>query len=125
MATEHFTDAELSCRCGCGLLPSRAFQDKNERLRRLWGKPLIVSSAKRCPAHNRKVSTTGDNGPHTKDAIDYVVAPEDVWGFVRLAMNNGFTGIGVHQRGPYDKRFVHLDDLPNEPGQPRPRVWSY
>jgi hypothetical protein len=123
--TPNFSNAELACRCGCGALPSRRFMDKVQRLRRLWDRPLTVSSAKRCPAHNQTVSATGPDGPHTKDAIDFVIPAEDVWGFVRLAMSEGFTGIGVHQRGPHAKRFIHLDDLPNEPGQPRPRIWSY
>lgn len=125
MATLNFTDEEFNCNCGCGALPSRQFQDKVQYLRTLWGKPLKVSSARRCPVYNQQVSSTGPDGPHTKDAIDFEMSGEDVWHFVRLAMNNGFTGIGVHQRGPHDKRFVHLDDLPDEPGQPRPRVWSY
>jgi hypothetical protein len=35
------------------------------------------------------------------------------------------TGIGVAQRGPHDKRFIHLDDLKNSEQNPRPWIWSY
>jgi hypothetical protein len=42
---------------------------------------------------------------------------------MRLALAKGFTGIGVQQKG--GGRFIHLDNLPNGPGQPRPTVWSY
>lgn len=34
-----------------------------------------------------------------------------------------FTGIGIQQKG--GDRYIHLDNLPNAPGQPRPTVWSY
>ncbi len=34
-------------------------------------------------------------------------------------------GIGIKQKGDYASRFVHLDDLPNGSGQPRPWCWSY
>jgi hypothetical protein len=40
-----------------------------------------------------------------------------------LAPQFGFTGIGFKQKGVI--RFVHLDALPNEIGQPRPTIWSY
>jgi zinc D-Ala-D-Ala carboxypeptidase len=40
-----------------------------------------------------------------------------------LALEQGFTGIGVSQKGAI--RFIHVDDLPDAPGQPRPTIWSY
>jgi zinc D-Ala-D-Ala carboxypeptidase len=42
---------------------------------------------------------------------------------IRMALSVGFTGIGVKQHGA--GRFIHLDDLPNAEGQPRPHLWSY
>ena len=123
--TPHFTGDELSCRCGCGMLPEHDFMEKVETLRELYGKPLIVTSAARCPQHNAKVSGTGLNGPHTTGrAIDFGVSGHDAHRLLSLALSMpGFTGIGVNQKGT--DRFIHLDDLPNKPGQPRPTVWSY
>jgi uncharacterized protein YcbK (DUF882 family) len=120
-----FSDKELACRCDCGTLPPADFRAKCERLRERYGKPLIVTSGARCPEHNAKVSGTGRTGPHTKRAIDFAVRGTDALRLIDLALEQGFTGIGVSQKGPHDERFIHLDDLPNEPGQPRPWIWSY
>ena len=127
--TPNFSEAELTCRCGCGMLPKRDFMEKIERLRVAYGKPMSVTSAARCPAHNSKVSKTGRTGPHTTGrAIDIGVDREDAFDLLMLVgrMNTlglGITGIGVQQKG--GGRFLHFDDLTDEPGQPRPTVWSY
>lgn len=95
-----------------------------ELLRLAFGNPMIVSSAARCPKHNIDVSETGENGPHTTGrAIDFSVSGADARKLVHLAIEYGFTGIGVNQKG--DKRFVHVDDLADGIGQPRPWIWTY
>jgi hypothetical protein len=42
---------------------------------------------------------------------------------LRAALNAGFTGIGVKQKGK--GRFIHLDDIEDSGDRPRPWVWSY
>lgn len=103
--------------------------EKLEALRTRYGRPLVVSSGARCPAYNATVSGTGETGPHTTgQAVDLVIARGEAFNLLRLVYQQthlgvGFTGIGFKQHG--DKRFMHLDDLPNAPGQPRPTIWSY
>lgn len=121
--TKNFKPAEVACKCGCGALPSQEFMNDVQALRDMVGFPLQVTSGKRCPTHNNAVSRTGFDGPHTKDAIDFAVSHGQALKLVRCALLAGFTGIGVQQKG--DGRFIHLDKLPNEPGQPRPTIWSY
>jgi uncharacterized protein YcbK (DUF882 family) len=122
--TPHFSSVELACKCGCGKLPRLAFMEKIETLRLAYGKPLKVTSAARCPEHNVKVSGTGGTGPHTTGrAIDFAIDRGDAYQLASLAFASGFTGIGFQQKG--SNRFLHVDDLPNAPGQPRPTVWSY
>lgn len=127
--TPHFTvagDPKLTCSCGCGLLPEQDFMDKAERVRMRCGFPLKVASAARCPAYNTLVSTTGLDGPHTKlRAIDFELCGAQALIVVDAMRAEGFSGIGISQKGPHDKRFVHGDDLPDAPGQPRPWIWSY
>lgn len=113
----------MKCKCGCGLLPPPDFRAKLERLRERFGKPLRVTSGARCPEHNAKVSSTGRDGPHTKGAADLAVRGADALRLIDLAVEQGFTGIGVQQKG--EGRFIHVDDLPDAPGQPRPHIWSY
>ena len=99
--------------------------EKVERLRIRYGMPMPVTSCARCPDHNEKESATKSRtGPHTTGrAIDIAVRGLNAWLLLRLALQEGFTGIGINQKG--DDRFLHIDDLPNAEGQPRPTVWSY
>jgi uncharacterized protein YcbK (DUF882 family) len=106
------------------MLPDEDFMALVEKLRQLVGFPLKVSSAARCPSHNQAVSATGRSGPHTTGrAIDFAVSHGQAVAVISAALQLKITGIGVQQKG--SGRFIHLDDLPNAAGQPRPTVWSY
>jgi zinc D-Ala-D-Ala carboxypeptidase len=121
---KYFTIEEFACKhCGRVVMDG-AFLEDVDQMRGLFGKPLVVTSGYRCPDHNAAVSSTGRTGPHTTGhAADFAVSHADALQLVRLALVIGFTGIGVNQKGT--GRFIHLDDLPNAPGQPRPTLWSY
>lgn len=123
--TPHFSAAELTCKCGCGMLPQEDFVQKVEGLRVAFGRALSVSSAARCAKYNLTVSNTGLEGPHTTGrAIDLLVDRKNTFELLELVFSlGGFTGVGIKQHG--GGRFVHLDDLPNSPEHPRPTVWSY
>jgi len=107
------------------MLPEADFMAKIEALRVACGFPLPVSSGARCPSHNAAVSKTGRTGPHTTGrAIDLAVSHGQAFEVLSVALKSGFfTGIGINQKG--GGRFIHLDDLPNVSGQPRPTLWSY
>ena len=54
--SEHFSDAELQCHCGCGVNDcTQALVDALETFRAVVGQPVIVDDAYRCPAHNRAI----------------------------------------------------------------------
>ena len=54
--SEHFSDAELQCHCGCGVNDcTQALVDALEAFRAAVGYPVIVDCAYRCPAHNRAI----------------------------------------------------------------------
>jgi uncharacterized protein YcbK (DUF882 family) len=120
----YFKISEFACRhCGENLI-DHIFVEELDQLRHELGFPLIVSSGYRCPEYNKQVAHTGEKGPHTTGrAVDLSVAREQAYKVIRLATEKGFTGIGVSQKG--ESRFLHLDNLPNAPGQPRPTIWSY
>lgn len=119
-------DPKLACSCGCGMLPEQDFMEKVQVVRDIVGKPLPVNSGARCPTYNAKVSGTEKSGPHTTGrAIDFGVSGTLAHRLIAVLIQEGFTGIGVSQKGPHGKRFIHADDLPNGPGCPRPWVWSY
>ena len=96
-----------------------------DRLRAVVGFPLAVSSGYRCPAYNARLSSTGAAGPHTTGkAVDVPLVGSKALKLVETAASLGFTGIGINQRGPHNKRFIHLDKLTPQEG-PRPWIWSY
>jgi zinc D-Ala-D-Ala carboxypeptidase len=125
--SEHFSDAELRCKCGCGRnLMREGFMRKLESLRVYLGFPMSVSSAYRCPTHNSSVSSTGLDGPHTTGrAIDIAVHGSAALKIIGRAKEFGFSGVGVSQKGTHGSRFIHLDDLDSTSRRPRPHVWSY
>ena len=114
---EYFTDREVSCKCGCGLIAPTDSLYRLYALRLLWGKPIIINSAIRCPAHNKKVG--GANGsthlPASKRngisrswggcGFDIRThSPQEQRALESLAIQCGFTGIGE------GKTFIHIDD---------------
>ena len=102
------------------------FLDKVEHLRAVVGRPLIINSGYRTPEHNAAVSATGENGPHTTGrAVDIRVYGAHALDVIRAAFAVGFTGIGLSQKGSVSSRFVHLDDLTEGDGYPRPNLWTY
>lgn len=129
--TEHFSETELSCRCGKCEFPGmdEEFMDLIEAVRTDpgWKRPMVISSAYRCPEHNNRVSSTGYDGPHTSGkAIDIRVSGKDAWDLMGVASSYEFTGVGVAQKGNHQSRFIHLDLLSDEETKgPRPWIWSY
>lgn len=120
----YFKPDEFKCRhCGQNLI-DLSFVKKLDELRHLCGFPLIVTSGYRCPEYNKKVSTTGEDGPHTTGhAADLAVSRHRAYDLLRHTFVVGFTGIGIQQKGV--SRFVHLDDLEEPSHSPRPTIWSY
>ena len=118
------TDSKLACPCGCGLLPD---QDALERLQRARNRTHFgwpITSGARCPEYNSKVSGTGLTGPHTTGrAFDIGVLGMQALEVLEALLAEGFTGIGVSQKG--SQRFLHADDLTEQDGFPRPYIWSY
>lgn len=120
-------DKRMACEC-CGrvaVIP--AFMDRMDRLREVYGHPIVVASWYRCPRHNAKVSKTGLNGPHTTGrAVDVPVYGKRALKLFSVAEKLGFFGVGAKQHGVHAKRFLHVDDLEDhDTTGPRPWLWTY
>ncbi len=100
------------------------FMDRLEALRSQLDFPFIVSSGFRAASHDKSI---GGAGVHpTGRAVDLAIYGEWAFRVIALAGEAGFTGIGAKQHGPRQRRFIHLDDLPeDDPLHPRPWVWTY
>lgn len=113
---------EVACK-HCGLIRVEDyFLDEIQTLRDAYGLPIYFSSFYRCPVHNKKVSSTGSTGPHTKGAADLIVNHDRAIKILSIATQLKFTGIGVSQRGPISSRFIHLDMVSRSYGR---ALWSY
>ncbi len=118
----HFSVQELASR-DTGILEMESeFLDRLQELRARFKRPMIITSGYRTPEENARKSTTGHTGPHTTGrAVDVKVTnAKDRYELIALALDCGFTGVGVA------KSFIHLDDVPKgNPVIPRPAVWVY
>jgi uncharacterized protein YcbK (DUF882 family) len=121
MTKGYFSKGELKC-SHCG----EYFFNKNTLLRlngvrEEFGKPMLVTSGYRCKEYN---SLRGFTQTHaTGQAVDISCSRKDAFKLLKIALNFGFTGIGIKQKG--EGRFIHLDDLATNEERIRPTIWSY
>jgi len=120
--TEHFTENEIACRCGCGANNICCYTlDYLELFREYIGLPIIVTSACRCKAHNAREGGSVTSWHISTDkiqcyAVDVRVEGLESGELMRMAerfdqaaiLGNGFffTGRGVYP----DKGIIHLDN---------------
>lgn len=120
------TDANLRCQhCG-NVHMDHFFMCSMDDTRRILGFPLGVNSGYRCKQYDQNIG--GANVHPTGHALDSPIAGDRAYELIQYAVSpeSPFTGIGIYQKGPWDKRYVHLDDLPpGIPNHPRPRIWTY
>ena len=108
MLSEHFSRAEMACKC-CGELPeqgiSQALLEGLEKLRTAIGdKPINVSSGYRCPVKNRQADGV-PNSDHMKGkAADIWVKGMSAYE-LGLKCQNIFDGVGIYE----EDDFVHVD----------------
>jgi zinc D-Ala-D-Ala carboxypeptidase len=127
MLTKNFSVAELQCSC-CGLSDMDPdFMKILQNIRDEMKRPLKISSGVRCAKRNAQVSSTGSNGPHVPRkngtaASDILIAGADALRMIDIARKHGVSGVGISQRGPHNRRFIHLDTITDHP---RPTMWSY
>jgi uncharacterized protein YcbK (DUF882 family) len=116
----NFKADEFSCKhCGQNKMQPE-FMDKLQELRNLYGKPMKITSGYRCPKHPIEAAKKASGAHSTGLAADIGVDGSEAHKILSLALQLGFTGIGVQQKGA--GRFIHVDTVKSPP---RPNVWSY
>lgn len=115
----NFSEAELRCKHSgkCEMHPE--FMRRLQQVRDVFGKPMTVTSGYRDRTHpiEARKDTPGEHS--TGRAVDIGVQGADALRLIRIALDAGFTRIGVQQKGI--GRFIHLGDNPAFP----PGIWSY
>ena len=95
--------------------------DTLQRMRVVYGKPIIISSGYRDVTHPVE-RNKGSRGEHTYGlAVDIKCRGEDAYNLLDLALEYEVPRIGVSQSG--DARFLHLGFA--REGFPSPWIWSY
>lgn len=110
----NFTKEEFDCsETGENDMKPR-FLEMLQMLREQYGKPMKITSGYRSPNHNieKRKSKPGTHA-HGIAADIYCTGP-DKFRLVKLAINSGFTGIGVASN------FIHLDC-----SRERCAIWGY
>ena len=101
---EHFRLREFECPCCHCVRLSSALLAALVELRREWGKPILISSGYRCPAHNTRVKGAPRSLHMVGQAAD-VVVPLNEQGVVEiLARRSGFSQLISYGR----RNFMHL-----------------
>jgi zinc D-Ala-D-Ala carboxypeptidase len=103
-----FTPDELACRGTGALLVDPRALDMLQSLRNRLGRPMIVTSAYRSPAHNARVGGAARSRHLQGIAFDVRMDNHDPEAFVAQARAVGFHGIGTYPR----QGFVHIDARP-------------
>lgn len=101
----NFSPAEIACRGTGSLRINEEALDKLQALRDRLGKPLIVRSAYRSPAHNRAVGGAPRSKHMDGTAFDIAMANHDPVAFEAAARAVGFLGFGYYPRSG----FMHID----------------
>ena len=120
---KYFTEEELICRHCNEVGMNDEFMQKVDALREKMGFSFPVNSAYRCANHPIEARKASPGAHASGRAIDIGVRGEAAYKLLQGALEAGFTGIGISQKG--GSRFVHLDDLECSEGRPRPHIWSY
>ena len=122
---EYFTEEELKCKGTDECLMDKEFMARLVALRKEFNEPMVISSGYRHASYNQVIGGA-KNSPHLYGkAVDVLVSGRTAYRLMKMAMKHGFTGIGISQRGPHEKRFLHIDTMVNSDIHPRPWVWSY
>ena len=115
-----FTKAEFDCKHTGNNEMQHKFMLKLVELRKLFNQPMRITSGYRDPSHPVEAKKTHSNGEHTKGkCCDVACSPQDRYRLVALAIQLGFTRIGVANS------FIHLGTATSEDGLPSPAIWIY
>jgi uncharacterized protein YcbK (DUF882 family) len=122
---KYFTREELKCKGTDECFMDEEFMKQLHRLREDYGRPMTITSGYRDVSYNTVIGGSPNSAHILGQAVDVAVSGNLAYDLIRMAMLHGFTGIGVAQRGPHNKRFIHIDNIVNSDTSPRPTIWSY
>lgn len=113
VSPSHFAPAEFRCRCGCGAGMEQMnpiFLAMLEDARRIAGIPFVLTSACRCPEHNRAVGGVEDSAHVRGHAADIrCVSSHERFVMLSALLEAGFRRIELAPT------WIHVDNDPDKP----------
>lgn len=109
--SEHYKREEFQCKCNCGFnAVDFELLEVMEKIRKYWGRPVLVHCADRCLQHNRSVGSK-DTSKHVRGlACDFhieEISHINVYNHLEKMFHDKY-GIGVYDWG------VHIDVRPDK-----------
>jgi len=102
--SKHFSLQEMACPCCNNSDIDPGLYEFLETVRTHYGKPMRVTSGKRCAVHNIKIGGSTYSAHLTGQAADIACADsDDKYALVAAAIAAGAEGIGVYTK------HVHMD----------------
>lgn len=117
----NFSADEFRCKHTGLCNMDQGFMARLQQLRSAYGRPMRVTSGYRHPTHPIEAAKSAPGAHTTGRAVDIACNGQQAFALVKLAIEHGFTGVGISQRAGV-ARFIHLDDLD---WPIRPNIWSY
>ncbi len=109
---KNFQPKEFCCKCGCGSCDvSQKLKETLQIIRTAWGKPIIITSARRCKKHNANVGGVYNSQHLLGTASDITTSGSIVVFYdfiVQLYKEGKIPYLGYIQLYE-DKKFIHLD----------------
>lgn len=108
----YFSSEELKCKCGTPECDAKEmdprFLLRADRIRHRMGRPLQVTSARRCSKHNMIVGGSPRSQHLKGKAMDLIIGFEEHSKFLQICREEGITGIGRATT------WCHIDDREGE-----------
>lgn len=104
----NFSPQEMASKGEGELLIDPVSMDKLQALRTALGKPMLITSAYRSAAHNKRVGGATHSQHRLGKAFDVRMENQDPAAFERAARAAGFTGFGHYPKSG----FMHIDTGP-------------
>ncbi len=122
----NFTPREMADSETGQLLIDDDFMDWLQKVREVYGYPMIINSGYRTPKHQKSISGR-TSGAHVDGmAVDVRVYGARAHRLQKVAYSLNVSGVGVSQNHPdKTKRYIHLDRWKKAPEGFRPNCWSY
>lgn len=121
MLTKNFSVNEMKCRHSGKCHMDKSFMDTLQKIRNIYGKPMIITSGYRDITHpvEKAKATPGEHAVGM--AVDVACFGEDALKLVEIAIQCGIKRIGLNQKGSPSGRFVHLGGSSQFPRG----IWTY